>query len=104
MTPEIPPPPRMPSVPSMSVRGPGWTITVPGALLVALLTTVGTTAAAYLTRDPPLDRRAIDKISARLDAIEQSQRAILDRVEHDARDASNRDAIQNIQIEALKNR
>jgi hypothetical protein len=104
-TPEIPPPPPLPSIPPVSFRGNGWRATIPAAVVIAIVTTVGTSVVSQLAN--PLteiraeQKRQADAIGRRLDAIEASQRAVLDRVEHDARDAANRDAIQDMRIEAV---
>jgi hypothetical protein len=105
--PEIPPPPNVPSMPPISVRGPGWRASVPSALVIAVVTTMGTAGVTRCTEDPTAaaeQRRQFDHIARRLDAIEAGQRAVLDRVERDATAAANRDAIQNVQLEALRNR
>jgi hypothetical protein len=104
-TPEVPPPPRTPA--DLYFRGRGWRASVPSAVVIALVTTIGTTISTQCSSP----RAEIEKISVRLDSIEAAQRAVLDRVEHDAHDAARRDALQDAQIErtsaelgALRNR
>lgn len=89
---EIPPPPRTPSgvEPPVEVRGPrGWRASIPSAVVIALITTLGTAVSTHCTAPDP--RPELDRIGDRLGKIER-------RLEG----AEARDAQQDAKIEALR--
>jgi hypothetical protein len=67
-TPEIPPPPNTPRIMLESGRG-RWRASIPSAVIVALITTVGTVAAQYVTSSQDVEeiKSRLDRIEARLD-------------------------------------
>jgi sensor domain CHASE-containing protein len=67
--PEIPPPPR---TPRFEARAGKWRLSIPQAVLVALITTAGTTAtSAMLSASDAKDIRArLERIEARLERLE----------------------------------
>lgn len=73
MTPEIPPPPKLPTdaPPPLVVRGAGWRASIPSAVIVALITTTGTVLAQACTSSRDIEQitKRLDRIEARLDGV-----------------------------------
>lgn len=80
----------------------GWSVSIPNALLVALVTAVSTGLVTRCNADAP--RGAAEEVRRELGEIKATQRQILDKLSEVERDAKNRDAIQDASIAVLRNR
>lgn len=71
-TPEIPPPPRTPRI---DVSAGKWRASVPQAVVIALITTLGTTIAqAFVSRSEAQEIRSrLERIETRLESIERTR-------------------------------
>jgi hypothetical protein len=116
-TPEIPPPPNLPTIPDhapMSVRvGRVIRFTLPGAVVAALIsagTTVALTRAtqAEPARDSVAELRGdVRALAVRVDALAQAQRDLLERINRDQDAAANARLVEALKanarlVEALK--
>jgi hypothetical protein len=105
-TPEIPPPPDLPTfrdVAPVSIRAAGRVIrfTLPTAVVAALISALTTFGVSRATAADPASagdlRSDVRALSVRVDALAQAQRDLLERINRDADAAANARL-----IEALK--
>jgi hypothetical protein len=84
-------------------RGSGWRVSVPNALVIALVTAVSTGAVSRCTaREPAEDvKQELREIKS---AVAESERKVLRKLEDVERDSKNRDVVQDASIAALRNR
>ncbi len=99
-TPEIPPPPNMPTIPDMraSMRAGALRIAIPGAVVAAAVSALMTFALPRLTAADPVRaddlRGDVRALTVKVDALAQAQRDLLERINRDADAAKNERLIE----------
>jgi hypothetical protein len=85
----------------VKVQGAWGRITIPHVVMMALIAAVVTVSNRCSSNTENLEaaqRQNFDALTRRLEGIETTQRATLERIERDASEAKNRDLIQDLKL------